>query len=89
MGQLLQNNNQRPVIVVSEPVPKVGQLAVEFVRMGAADFVVKPFSDSDALDRAIREAVGCRHEVDKSTKSKNAGAPKVFVGGEILLRVSE
>lgn len=51
------------------------------VKMGAADFVLKPFTDSDCLDKAIRRVL--RQQAKPTAPDAKEGSGR-FAGGELV-----
>lgn len=78
---------QSPVIVMTAHCNDGPNQGVECLKMGAADYVAKPFPRTGkTLDGAINEALSRAGRLPaKSTRRRPSSPPRPFAGGEIRL----
>ena len=77
-------HSRTPVIAITAHGLKSHHLCAETMKLGATDYVGKPFGKEDPLEERIREALR-KHSADKGTEG--AGAPTAltkFAGGDLV-----
>ena len=79
---------QVPVIIItgSEDGIRSPKIAVEMMKRGAVDYVMKPFASSgDTLDKAILEALGGTQTLKSARPDSSDHEPITFTGGEFVV----
>ena len=85
-----RNGRTAPVLIITGHGTGDPQLAVEMMKLGASDYITKPFATCGrTLDRAILEALdradGARSTRDQTRRSQvPRGQPTRFEGGELV-----
>lgn len=95
IAEIVQQRGTRkePIIVITGHDKQNSALAVRMMKLGAADYVTKPFPPTgETLDKAIREALGSPRSAtvahNASSEPVRAEQPGRFAGGEMVFYAS-